>query len=120
MSLFKIIGIAELKRKMKQREAKRGRKFRQWLALAGLHIQRSAQKKCPVDTGLLRNSARTELDGVGIESECEVSFSTSYAIFVHEDLEAHHEVGEAKFLEKAVQEKKPEIIAMIKDKMRYE
>lgn len=28
-----------------------------------------------------------------------VGFSTAYAVHVHEDLEAHHQVGQAKFLE---------------------
>jgi hypothetical protein len=32
----------------------------------------------------------------------EVGYAAPYAIYVHEDLQAHHTVGEAKFLSKAV------------------
>lgn len=33
-----------------------------------------------------------------------VAYSVPYAIYVHEDLEAHHDVGQAKFLETAVRQ----------------
>lgn len=41
------------------------------------------------------------LDKVRLDSATaiKVGFSASYAIYVHENLEAHHEVGQAKFLE---------------------
>ena len=56
-----------------------------------------------------------------------VGYSAAYAVYVHEDLEASHDkfvkgkggklemaaVGEAKFLEKAVVNHMPEIIALI-------
>ena len=38
----------------------------------------------------------------GGEQDVSVSFGTDYAIYVHENLEAHHTTGEAKYLEKAV------------------
>ena len=37
----------------------------------------------------------SEADGASVV----VGFSAAYALFVHEDTQAHHEVGQAKFLE---------------------
>ncbi len=41
----------------------RGSTLAQALVLAGLRIQRESQKNCPVDTGNLKNSAFTRLEG---------------------------------------------------------
>ena len=46
-----------------------GKTAAQALVLAGLALQRDAMKLCPVDTGNLRASAFTRLDGVGEEPE---------------------------------------------------
>ena len=43
----------------------------------------------------------------------EIGFSAAYAIFVHEDEEARHEVGSAKFLEMAVVDNEQRIIQII-------
>ena len=39
--------------------------------------------------------------------------AADYAIYVHEDLSAHHPVGEAKYLENAVEAKAPAAFAHI-------
>lgn len=39
----------------------KGKTYGQALLLAGLRLQREAQKNCPVDTGALRNSAFTRI-----------------------------------------------------------
>lgn len=44
-----------------------------------------------------------------------VGFSQTYALVVHEDLEAHHNVGQAKYLESAFDDMRAELITMIKD-----
>jgi hypothetical protein len=41
---------------------KRGLALTDALLLAGLRLQREAQTRCPVDTGLLRSSAQTTLE----------------------------------------------------------
>jgi hypothetical protein len=43
----------------------RGQTLAQGLVLAGLRLQRESQMLCPVDTGALRASAFTRLDGKG-------------------------------------------------------
>lgn len=46
--------------------------------------------------------------------EVEVGHSAAYAIYVHEDLEARHKVGQAKFLEAAASAGMPAVIAAVK------
>lgn len=48
----------------------------------------------------LRRSARVTTDAAA--GEVAISFDTPYAVKQHEDLDQHHEVGGAKFLETAV------------------
>jgi hypothetical protein len=116
-SLFRIIGGGNISGKIAALNQAYGRAYSRAVKRAGLLVQREAQKKTPVDTGLLRKSAKTAANGSGFDTEVQVSFSTNYAIYVHEDLEAYHEVGEAKFLERAATEQKPNIIAMVKQEV---
>jgi hypothetical protein len=72
-----------------------------------------AQNRTPVDTGALRASgfvSGPESDG----SELTVSIgfggpAVPYAVHVHEDLEAYHKVGQAKFLESTLLESVPHL-----------
>lgn len=82
------------------------------LLAGGLIIQAEAQRRTPVDTGNLKGSAYTRKapdDGKAVE----VGFGAAYAIYVHEDLQAFHDDGEAKYLENAAVEKGPEAIAAV-------
>lgn len=116
-SLFRIINADKIAPKVKRLKAEYGRAYSRAIRRAGLLVQREAQKKTPVDTGLLRKSARTLANGSGFDTTVSVSFSTAYAIYVHEDLEAYHEVGQAKFLERAALENREEIIRMVKSEV---
>jgi len=76
-----------------------------------LEIQKASMRRTPVDTGALRASHVTsepKLEGGAVAVKIEVGGpSAEYAFYVHEDLEARHPVGEAKFLEKSVYEAMP-------------
>ncbi len=64
-------------------------------------IMTVAKQRTPVDTGALRSSGMVTAKGNGAE----LSFggaASSYAIFVHEILTSAHPVGQAKFLESAL------------------
>ena len=77
---------------------------------AGLQIQRVSQSRTPVDTGNLKGSAytrRTSDDGV------EIGYTANYAIYVHENMEAAHTNGQAKFLESALRDNQRNIIKII-------
>ena len=43
-----------------------------------------------------------------------IGFTAFYALFVHEDLTARHKVGQAKFLEQALLENKPQILSILR------
>ena len=76
------------------------------LLVEGEKVMMEAKRLTPVDTGTLRSSGRvtgpeTEGDSVSVR----LSFggaAQEYAIYVHEDLEATHVNGQAKFLEEPV------------------
>lgn len=73
----------------------------------------NAQTRTPVDTGVLRASGTTlppTIDGPTVEVTGGFGGAASaYSIPVHERLGVHHTVGEAKFLEKAADERAPKI-----------
>lgn len=56
----------------------------------------------------LRSKA-AKLTGNETEPSVIVGYTQNYAVFVHENLEAHHHVGEAKFLERPARELSPEL-----------
>jgi hypothetical protein len=76
-----------------------------------------AKKRTPVDTGTLRNSGYVEKPvEKGNHVVVEMGFggpAADYAIYVHEDLEAFHPVGQAKFLESVVIESRPHLAARV-------
>lgn len=58
----------------------------------------------PVDEGTLRNSGRVEgPDGKGAVTAAFGGAAAPYALRQHEDLTLHHELGEARFLTRAVE-----------------
>ena len=60
------------------------------LKKAGLLLQRESMKLVPVDHGVLRGSAFTRVIGVGSKTDVQVGYTASYAIYVHENLDAAH------------------------------
>lgn len=92
--------VMELKQAMFVKAAEHAVGMNRGLIRAGLWLQRESQKIVPVDTAALKNSARTRSEGVGFDTIVTVSYSTDYAMYVHEDLVARHKKGkQAKYLE---------------------
>ena len=83
------------------------------LKRAGLLVQRESMLVTPVDTGALRNSARTRTEGNGFDMVVSVSYNTSYAVVVHEI----HKT-QKKFLENTYKRLLPEIKKMLINGMR--
>lgn len=72
----------------------------------GLALDANAVKRTPVDTGRLRASHYVGPPVAnGGELVVEVGFGTDYAVFVHERTDLAHKVGEAKFLQNAMNER---------------
>ena len=86
------------------------------------HIEMTeSMKKTPVDTGALRSSHTLETKRRGSEISATIGVggpAAPYAVYVHEDLDAFHPVGEAKFLESTLLESKPYIAARLANRIR--
>jgi len=76
----------------------------------GEHVLGVAQADCPVKTGALQNSGTT-LPAVMVGSAITktIGFNTNYAAAVHENLEAHHTQGHAKYLANAILSQGPKL-----------
>lgn len=61
--------------------------------------------RTPVDTGNLRAGHYVDVGLVGNQPQGVVGVQADYAVPVHENLTAHHDVGEAKYLENAIKAK---------------
>ncbi len=72
---------------------------------------KEAMQRTPVDTGALRASFVThkpEISGNDVSVQISVGGPAApYALIVHEDLEAFHPVGQAKYLESTLLESAP-------------
>ena len=81
------------------------------LDLSAESIITEAKLRTPVDHGLLKASYSKDIDDHNSDKNIKVTISNNqeYAVYVHENLEAFHKVGEAKFLENAVNEKKQSV-----------
>ena len=86
---------------------------------AGRLIEERSRARTPVATGALRDSAYTAAgETAASDPAVEVGYTAAYAAFVHEDLEARHETGEAKFLERAVQESEDDVVRIVRERAR--
>jgi hypothetical protein len=80
-----------------------------------------AQSRVPVKTGALKNSARVVMDPD--KAKASIVFGNTdvdYAVIVHENLEAHHENGQAKFLESTLMEATSGMAERLATRMRFE
>jgi hypothetical protein len=68
------------------------------------------KRRTPVDTGMLKSSGIVLPPEEGKKIRVQVVFggmAAPYAIYVHEDLEAFHKIGQAKFVESVINESVP-------------
>jgi hypothetical protein len=81
-----------------------------------------SKKRVPVDTGTLRDSGHVqqpERDAEGISVTMGYGGAAEdYAIVQHENLEFHHKVGQAKFLESVLQESAPYLLERIAKRIK--
>lgn len=72
-------------------------------------VKTESQKRTPVDEGNLKASHYTAMQSTGSKISGQVGCTAEYAVYVHENLEARHTIGQAKFLENAFDAKEEEI-----------
>ena len=87
------------------------------LEALGNEIKSLSQSRCPVDSGALRGSAQVVRQGdkviIGYGGA-----ASSYSIAQHENLQYHHPVGQAKFLESAFDELSGKVTEYVKLALR--
>jgi hypothetical protein len=81
-----------------------------------------SKKRCPRDTGTLYNSGHVQppedtKDGISVTMGYGGA-AEDYAIVQHENLEFHHKVGQAKFLESVLQESAPYLLERIAKRIK--
>ena len=105
----RVIGLIQLKQRLNKMPMVIKFGAARALYQFALEIMAEAKEIVPVDTGALKDSGTVELATVEEKFvKCNLHFgstepSSKYAIYVHENLEAHHPSGgQAKFLEKPI------------------
>jgi hypothetical protein len=97
------------------------------LLKGGFIIERESNKRVPIETGVLRASSYVRKNQDGKRSVV-IGYSSSYAIFVHENMEMKLKglprqsglgvywgpKGEAKFLERAIAEKSKDVLEVVR------
>jgi len=82
-----------------------------------------SKQRVPVDTGALKNSGHVEKpQDTGENISVALGYggpSAEYALTVHEDLDALHKVGEAKYLESVVREYAPYVLERVAKAIRF-
>lgn len=112
--MVKVIGVNEIKNKLRESSMRLAGSVRRGLMKGGLYLQRESQKIVPVETGNLKGSAGTKPIGRGWHTDVVVYYTATYAVYVHERTELSHKPGkEAKFLEKPAREQRKKILDII-------
>jgi hypothetical protein len=84
---WSLMGEEDIKKLLKNYDEKLNHRLGTALSRVGLYIKREAQLRVPVDTGALKNSARTKVTRrKNLKSEVNISFNTNYAVHVHENI----------------------------------
>ena len=111
----KVEGAKKIAKRLREESHRITTGIARGLAKAGLFLQRESQKIVPIDTSALKNSAVTIVQGEGLSTVVIVGYFQSYALYVHEDLNARHAEGKsAKYLEKPLRQHKEYMAYLIR------
>jgi len=123
-----LIGDEKLAARLQVLDKEMTQKTAEALRNAGGEIIRVAIPKTPIATGELRARSFNEgplqegdkhVQVVGFEKHAgNWDKDNAYAVSVHENLEAHHNVGEAKFLEHGVQDAESYLLKYLAKEMK--
>lgn len=117
-----VIGIVEMNKRLFNLQRALPEEIKQALIDEAKIELTEAQKRTPVKTGALKASGHLEDPTfIGHETAIQIVFGTdlTYAIYVHEDLEAHHDVGQAKFLESVLLESEPYMLRRVANRINF-
>lgn len=110
---FSWTGLERFARSLQAYERDERQRAARALYREGERIMTEAKKRTPVDTGALRASGLVlRPDVVGAVISVTMGFggaAAPYALVVHENLQARHTVGQAKYLESVINEALPDL-----------
>lgn len=116
-----VTGVRKVQARLQTGRMRCGRGVARGLQKAALYLLGESQKLVPVDTGALRASGQVAVEGKLLATTAYVFYGTSYATYVHEDLEAFHEPPtQAKYLEQPAREHNERLKQIIADECRRE
>lgn len=116
MSTFKIEGLDKLATRLDKLAQGIGPAFAHALNVEAEIEMTEMKRRTPVDTGNLRASGHVVSKWSGREFSTMWVFggpAAPYAAYVHENLEAFHPIGEAKFVERVLLESVPHLAKRI-------
>lgn len=121
-------GSTEMVREVRSLAKRHPRAVERALYKFGSIEMKEMKRRTPVDTGTLRDSGFVEKPVWVSQGEIQMALgfggaAESYAIYVHEDMEAFHRVGQAKFAKSVLDESEryfpQRIAADVKAEMGY-
>lgn len=106
-------------RRLQELAQRDGEAFKAALYQEGEIEMTESKRRVPVDTGALRESGRAESveNGAGVRLVYGDA-AVDYAWIVHEDLDAYHDDGTAKYLERPVLESLPHLADRVATRMQ--
>lgn len=117
MADFVLTGAKELEAKLVAIAMETPKKIASALYREAQVDMTESKKRVPVDTGALRSSGvvgEPQFDGKNVSVSLGYGGEgVDYALKVHEDLEARHKVGQAKYLESVIMESAPNLLERI-------
>lgn len=109
-----ITGVDEVINNLRKFSKDYQKKVSVGMKLGGKFLWRKSLDVVPVDKDILKPSGYTRATGKGFDTVVTVGYTTSYAIYVHEDLTARHKPGKtAKYLENPARENRDRILEII-------
>lgn len=85
-----ITGVNGVQQKIRVFGRDAEKKVERGLKKAALFLQRESMKLVPVQFGILRSTAFTRAEGHGAKTRVIVGYTSQYAVYVHENLDATH------------------------------
>lgn len=117
-----IKGLVEMDRKIKDLARKFPEQFAEAQFEETMIEAEECVKRCPVKTGTLAgtiHATRPAIKGNSIRTTITAGGPRApYAVYVHENLEARHPVGQAKFIESTLYESAPYMLRRINARLK--
>lgn len=115
---FNIVGASDVANNLLKLASIAGEAVAQSLNEVAEVTLTDAKERTPVDTGTLKSSGKVSEHATLRKHQAKLTYGTEYAVWVHEQTNLKHRVGEAKFLEKALQKTAATFVQTMVDKVR--